>query len=64
MKTSDKVLRAISLYVKRGGEFGDRDYITVHDLLVDVYRDTKRLEQRPEPPLEMLDRWTTEHRPK
>ena len=63
MKTSDKVLRAISLYVKRGGEFGDREYITVHDLLVDVYRDTKSLERRPEPPVEMLERWVREHRP-
>jgi len=63
MKTSDKVLRAISLYVKRGGEFGDRDYIKVHDLLVEIHRDTKRLEQRPEPPLERLERWTREYQP-
>jgi len=64
MKTSDKILRALSLYVKSGGSFRDREYLALHDLLVDVYRDTKRLEQQPEPPLEILDRWTREHQPK
>ena len=64
MKTSDKVLHALSIYVKSGGSFRDREYLSLHDKLVEIYRDTKRLEQRPEPPLEMLERWTTEHRPK
>ena len=64
MKASDKILRALSIYVKSGGSFRDREYLALHDLLVDVYRDTKRLEQRPEPPLEMLERWVQEYKPK
>jgi len=31
--------------------------------MVEIYRDVKGLEQRPEPPLEMLERWTREHKP-
>ena len=60
MQASDKVLRALSLYVKAGGTFGNREYLALHDKLVGIYRDVKVLEQRPEPPLEMLERWTRE----
>jgi len=64
MKTSDKILRALSIYVKSGGSFKDREYLALHDLLVEIHRDTKRLERRPEPPVEMLERWTQEYKDK
>jgi len=63
MRASNKTLRAISLYVKSGGSFRDREYLTLHDLLVEIHRDTKRLERRPEPPVEMLERWVQEYDP-
>jgi len=63
MRTSDKVLRFLSRFVKGGGTFGTREYLALHDSVVEIYRDVKVLEQRPEPPLEMLERWTREHKP-
>ena len=63
MRTSDKVLRFLSRFVKGGGTFGTREYLALHDEVVEIYRDVKGLEQRPEPPLEMLERWAKENEP-
>jgi len=63
MHTSDKVLHLLSRFVKGGGTFGTREYLALHDEVVEIYRDVKELEKRPEPPLEMLERWASEHEP-
>ena len=63
MHTSDKVLHLLSRFVKGGGTFGTREYLALHDEVVEIYRDVKELEKRPEPPLERLERWTRENEP-
>ena len=63
MRTSDKVLHLLSRFVKGGGTFRTREYLALHDEVVEIYRDVKVLEQRPEPPLERLERWAKENEP-
>lgn len=65
--TDAKILRTISLYVKARSDdgrssFGNKEFFEIHDRLIDHLRDIKRLERRPEPPLEMLERWVEEYR--